>query len=141
MKKVRGYVFSRELDDSHVPQHVQNIIIRDYCSKHKLQYLLSATEYSMANSYKILDSVINKINNIDGVVFYNFFQLPHSFTKREKIFKKFVQNKKTLHFAVENISFNSVKDFKELERLLKLQNAINQNKQKLKIKNLRKSIK
>ena len=33
MKKVRGYIFSRPFMGERAPQHVQNIIIRDFCKK------------------------------------------------------------------------------------------------------------
>ena len=44
MKKVRGYVFSRSFLGERVPQHVQNIIIRDYCERKNLHFLISASE-------------------------------------------------------------------------------------------------
>ena len=53
MKNVRGYNFSRSFMGERVPQHVQNIIIKDFCNKNNLNFLLSATEYSMKNSYYI----------------------------------------------------------------------------------------
>ena len=53
-KRLRGYIFSRPFMEERVPQHVQNIIIRDYCSKKDIQYLLSATEYAMKNSTLML---------------------------------------------------------------------------------------
>ena len=34
-RQYRGYIFSRPFMDERVPQHVQNIVIRDYCSKKK----------------------------------------------------------------------------------------------------------
>ena len=34
-KGFRGYIFSRPFMEERVPQHVQNIVIRDYCSKKK----------------------------------------------------------------------------------------------------------
>ena len=54
LKKVRGYIFSRSFMGERVPQHVQNIVIRDYCNKNNLFYLLSSTEYSVKNSHLIL---------------------------------------------------------------------------------------
>ena len=36
-KKVRGYIFSRSFMGERVPQHVQNIVIRDYCEKNNLE--------------------------------------------------------------------------------------------------------
>ena len=54
MKKVRGYNFSRPFMGERVPQHIQNIVIKDYCMKNHLNFLLSVTEYSIPNSYFIL---------------------------------------------------------------------------------------
>ena len=56
MKKVKGYIFSRSFMGERIPQHIQNIIIRDYCKKNELQYLLSTSEYNMDNSFLILNS-------------------------------------------------------------------------------------
>ena len=53
MIKVRGYMSSREFMGERVPQHVQNLVIRNYCNQNKYQYLLSAVEYAMDGSYFI----------------------------------------------------------------------------------------
>ena len=59
-----------------VPQHVQNIVIRDYCTKNSLKYLLSESEYSMEGSYHILNNLINNLSSVNGIVAYSIFQLP-----------------------------------------------------------------
>ena len=41
LKKVRGYIFCRAFMGERVPQHVQNIVIRDYCKRNNLLYLLN----------------------------------------------------------------------------------------------------
>ena len=84
MKKVRGYIFSRPFLDERAPQHIQNIIIRDYCKKKSFQYLLSASEYRMKNSYTILDSLISNSQKIDGIVFYSLLMLPENQSHRTK---------------------------------------------------------
>ena len=33
MKRARGYIFSRSFMGERAPQHVQNIVIRDFCKK------------------------------------------------------------------------------------------------------------
>ena len=63
MKKVKGYNFSREFMGERAPQHIQNIVIKDFCKKKKLKLLLSASEYSMSNSYYILEDIISNLNN------------------------------------------------------------------------------
>ena len=60
IKKVRGYIFCRSFMGERAPQHVQNIVIRDYCKKNQLSYLLSATEYAMAVSYTHLTLPTNR---------------------------------------------------------------------------------
>ena len=87
-----------------VPQHVQNLVIRDYCAKKKLHYLLSATEYAMDNSFLILNHVVNDIGNLDGIVAYSLFQMPSNAEIRKNIFSKVLQAGKEIHFAVEGLS-------------------------------------
>jgi len=86
MKNVRGYNFSRPFMGERVPQHVQNIVIKDFCTKNNLNFLLSATEYSMNNSSYILSELINDLDNMHGIVAYSIFQLPEENKKRKKLF-------------------------------------------------------
>ena len=51
MKKVRGYNFSRSFMGERVPQHVQNIVIKDFCQKRNFNFLLSVIEYAMPKSF------------------------------------------------------------------------------------------
>ena len=117
MKKIRGYNFSRSFMGERVPQHVQNIVIKDYCAKNNLNFLLSVTEYSMPNSYYMLNSLIKNSKNISGVVMYSLFQMPEIDSERKKMFYKFLKKKKKIFFACENLKFESLKDFKRLENI------------------------
>ena len=94
-KKLRGYIFSRSFLGERVPQHVQNIVIRDYCIKNNYQYLLSSTEYVFKNSSLMLNQVMRELNSIDGIISYSLFQLPESNEKREKILKRILKKKKS----------------------------------------------
>ena len=75
-KGYRGYVFSRSVDSHRVPQHIQNLVIRDYAARRKLHYLLSATEYAMPDCYLILEQVLAELAALDGVILYTMFMLP-----------------------------------------------------------------
>ena len=33
MKKIKGYIFSRPFLDERAPQHIQNLVIREFCKK------------------------------------------------------------------------------------------------------------
>lgn len=101
----RGYISSRMIERS-VPQHIQQQIIREYCSKKGFGFLLSATEYIMGGTM-ILDSILDDIKNIQGIVMYSIFQLPESKAKRGEIYSKIISQGKELYFAAENIRIHN----------------------------------
>ena len=96
MKKMRGYNFSRPFMGERVPQHVQNIVIKDFCHKNGFNFLLSVTEYSMKNSFYILNQLVNNLKGLNGIVAYSVFQMPYDDKKRESLFKKVLKKKKEI---------------------------------------------
>ena len=100
-----------------VPQHVQNLVIRDYCEKNKLDFLLSATEYAMPKSHFILEEILDEQIEIDGLVAYSIFQLPEEAYYRAKIYNKVLIQKKSFHFAVEGLCASTNTDFERIESL------------------------
>ena len=117
MKKVRGYNFSRSFMGERVPQHVQNIVIKDFCKKNKLNFLLSATEYSMPNSFYILKDLVNNLDGIYGVVAYSLFQMPDDEMERVKMFNKIIKKRKKIFFACENLTLSNLDDINRLENI------------------------
>jgi|TARA_B110000037_G_C17062540_1_gene482484 sporadic carbohydrate cluster protein (TIGR04323 family) len=115
--KVRGYIFSRPFMGERVPQHIQNQTIRNYCNENNLDYNLSASEYAMENSYLILEELMNKIQSLDGIVFYSLFQLPEDKNYRKKIYKNILKKNKKIYFSVENYKFLSKNDIIDLENI------------------------
>ncbi len=124
MKKVKGYNFSRDFMNDRAPQHVQNIIIKDFCDKKKLKLLLSSTEYSMKGSYHILEEMTQNLKKIDGIVAYSVFQMPEDEKKRNKIIKKIINQKKILGFAVEQLIISSLEDIKKIEKLWQIKKTL-----------------
>jgi len=122
----RGYIFSRPFMEERVPQHVQNIIIRDYCSKKGIHYLLSATEYAMENSTLILKQLINDLPSIDGIVAYSIFQMPEDDAERQGIFKKILSSNKEIHFAVEGLSLYNNESYTRIENIWQVRKTIPQ---------------
>jgi sporadic carbohydrate cluster protein (TIGR04323 family) len=120
----RGYIFSRPFMEERVPQHVQNIIIRDYCAKKNIHYLLSATEYAMENSNLILKQLINDLTSIDGIVAYSLFQMPENDVERQNIFSKIISSNKEIHFAVEGLSLHDNDTFNRIEDIWKVKKTM-----------------
>ena len=94
MLNVRGYIFSRSFFNERVPQHIQNIVIRDFCKKNHLNYNLSLVEYAMKGSYTMFNQLVNEIDSFDGVVLYSLFQLPESNEVRNILCKKMLKKNK-----------------------------------------------
>lgn len=116
----RGYIASRAINGDRVPHHVQNIVIRDYAIRHNLQYLLSATEMSPDSCFIVLNDVLSNLDMIGGVIMYSLFMLPKNFGARNRIYDILLQNKKTLHAAVENIALTTQDDIQRMEEIFLL---------------------
>jgi sporadic carbohydrate cluster protein (TIGR04323 family) len=125
MSGYRGYVTSRPFLGNRVPQHVQNIVIREYCNRLNIVYLLSGTEYAIPESYFILNSILENLEMLDGVVAYSLFQMPLDSSIRKRVFKEIVDKNKTLHFAVEGITISSSSDIQLVEDVLSISMVIN----------------
>jgi sporadic carbohydrate cluster protein (TIGR04323 family) len=123
-KRFRGYIFSRPFMEERVPQHVQNIVIRDYCSKKNIQYLLSATEYGMENSALILRQLVKDLPYIDGIVAYSIFQMPEDDVERQNIFSNILKCKKEIHFAVEGLSLFDNDSYSNIESIWQVKKTL-----------------
>lgn len=123
-RNVRGYVFSRPFMGERVPQHVQNLVIRDYCEWNGLHYLLSASEYAMDNCHLILRQVLDEMPALDGVVAYSLFQLPEDMVARQEVYSRVLALSGTLHFAVEGLKMSSEKDRDRIEVLWRIRQTL-----------------
>lgn len=136
IKKVRGYIFSRKFFEERVPQHVQNIVIRDYCKNNNLFYLLSTTEYTLEDCHLMIEQLLKELKKIDGIVAYSLFQLPNENSKRKKIYKKIIENKKEIHFAVEKMKISKKNDIDKIEEIWQIKKTLSNTIQPSEIKKL-----
>ena len=107
-----------------VPQHVQNLVIRDYCSIGKLDYLLHVTEYGSEDCFIILNQLLEELNSIDGIVMYSLFQLPVDKMKRRNIYSRIMKEKKSVHFAVERLSLFDEESIERIENIWDVKNTL-----------------
>jgi sporadic carbohydrate cluster protein (TIGR04323 family) len=103
-----------------VPQHIQNIVIRDYCNHHQLHFLLSVSEYAIEDSHLILYQALDELSRGDGVIAYSLFQLPEGYKDRRALYQQFVRQGNCLHCAVEGINAGSMVDFERIEVLWRI---------------------
>ena len=118
----RGYISSRPVFDNRTPQHVQNLVLREYARRNDFQYLLSATEYAMPGCYQMLEGTLSDISSIDGILCYSLFMLPRNRDKRLSIFRRILEAGKSIHFAVEDLSITREEDVPKIEDFWLVQN-------------------
>jgi sporadic carbohydrate cluster protein (TIGR04323 family) len=114
----RGYIGARPLNGSRTPQHVQNIVIRDYAGRKNLQFLLSAVEHIMPGSYMILEDLLDELPRLDGIICYSIFMLPPDERRRREVYDRVLREGCDLHAAVEEIAIASNDDIQAVEDIL-----------------------
>jgi|TARA_B110000027_G_C16046654_1_gene268006 sporadic carbohydrate cluster protein (TIGR04323 family) len=126
MKNFRGYIFSRPFFGERAPQHIQNQIIRDFCEKKEFNYLLSSVEYAVNRSNLMLKKILNELDEVDGIVMYSLFQLPHEESDRNKVYKKIISKKKSIYFAVEDMRLKLNEEINQIENIIKIKEFLPQ---------------
>jgi sporadic carbohydrate cluster protein (TIGR04323 family) len=114
----RGYIGARPLNGSRTPQHVQNIVIRDYARRKNLQFLLSAVEHVMPGSYMILEDLLDELPRLNGIICYSIFMLPPDERRRREVYDRVLREGCNLHAAVEEIAIASNDDIGAVEDIL-----------------------
>jgi len=120
----RGYIGSRPYRGMRVPQHVQNLVIRDYCQRNGFIYLLSATEYAMPGCYMMLGEVAAEAPKLQGIVLYSIFMLPQRRARRLALCRRFLEAGCSIHGAVENIAIGNDDDLERIDELLMLNQIV-----------------
>lgn len=107
-----------------VPQHVQNVFLRSYCNQKNFNLFLSASEYTMNNSYIVLKKIVNELNHLDGIIAYSLFQMPYEDEERLEIFHSLHRDKKKIFFAVEDISIFSSNDIRQADEIWRIKKTL-----------------
>lgn len=116
-RHLRGYISSRPFQGERVPQHIQNLTLRDYCRRAGAVYLLSATEYAMPDTFLMLEQILNEVLAGEGIVAYSLFQLPPDEGRRRDIYSRILERSGSLHFALEGLSLVADSGISRLEDL------------------------
>jgi len=114
----RGYIAARDAGGRSAPQAIQQLVIRDYCTKNGMTFMLSATEYLMPGCTMVLDGVLNdEIDLIEGIAMYSIFLMPESRAKRLQLYARLVESGAELHTAVEGMVIRNWADAMKVEDL------------------------
>jgi sporadic carbohydrate cluster protein (TIGR04323 family) len=120
----RGYIASRPFMGERAQQQVQNIIIMNYAQRENLHYLLSATEYAMADCTMILDQLLDELPQLQGVICYSLFLLPEQAERRRKVYDAVLAAGSEMHFAVERLVLRDAEDAARIEAIWLMRRAL-----------------
>ena len=126
-KEYRGYVFSRSIGTHRVPQHIQNLVIRNHAQKYNLHFLLSGVEHRMNSSYLTLNQLVDDAKDIDGIIIYSMFMLPRQREIRNKMIGRLIDNGKQIHAAVEDLILKDSSDYSRLDNIFLVVNIVESN--------------
>tara|TARA_B100000886_G_scaffold339370_1_gene304648 strand:- start:3143 stop:3652 length:510 start_codon:yes stop_codon:yes gene_type:complete len=114
----RGYVTSRPFGGLHIPVPVQNLILRDFTSRNKLQYKLPPNEFVMQGCYMQLEGILEELPRLEGLVMSSIFMLPVDRKKRHAIFEAIFNTGAKVGFALEDIILSSIEETIDIENNL-----------------------
>lgn len=120
----RGHIASRAIAGNRTPQHIQNMVVRDYAARNGLKYLLSSTEFFMPDCHLALDEVMNELDTCEGVIIYSLFMLPRNRVARRVIYDRILSAGATMHMAVENYKIANALDVERVEEIWRISEAL-----------------
>lgn len=120
----RGYIGSRPILGDRTPQAVQNLVIRDYCQRNRLTYLLAAAEYTMPGCYMMLNEVLAELPRLEGIICYTLFMLPQDADRRREVYRRVLAARASFHTALEGQVLRSADDIGRIEDIWLVQRAL-----------------
>jgi sporadic carbohydrate cluster protein (TIGR04323 family) len=116
----RGYVTSRGFGGYVIPVPVQSLVLRDYCARHGLLYVLPVNENIFPASYMVLEGMIENLAGFEGVVMCSMHMLPRRPERRQHIYDRILGQGCALRCALEDIAITAPTDLHKIEELLML---------------------
>ena len=119
-KGTKAYTTPRSFGGFQIPITMQSTNLRNYCEKNSLTFHLHVVENQIPNTYLVLESLVEKADNYDGIVMCSVSMLPNDPRFRKSVVTRILQQGCKLHFTFEQIVVSSLKELAELEELISL---------------------
>ena len=120
----RGYIASRPIAGNRTPQHIQNLVNREFAKQRALPFKLSATEYAMSECFIVLNGLLSEIESYEGIILYSLFMLPKDAGQRRAIYDRALGANAVLYAAVEDFRIANAEDVERVERIWNVANIL-----------------
>jgi sporadic carbohydrate cluster protein (TIGR04323 family) len=119
-KGTKAYTTPRSFGGFQIPITMQSTNLRNYCEKNALIFHLHVVENQIPNTYLVLESLVEKADNYDGIVMCSVSMLPNDPQIRKAVVARILEQGCKLHFTFEQIVVSSLDELAELEELISL---------------------
>ena len=119
-KATKAYTTPRSFGGFQIPITMQSTNLRNYCEKNALIFHLHVVENQIPNTYLVLESLVEKADNYDGIVMCSVSMLPNDSQIRKSVVTRILEQGCKLHFTFEQIVVSSLEELAELEELVSL---------------------
>ena len=119
-KGTKAYTTPRSFGGFQIPITMQSTNLRNYCEKNSLIFHLHVVENQISNTYLVLESLVEKADNYDGIVMCSVSMLPNDPLIRKSVVTRILEQGCKLHFTFEQIVVSSFEELAELEELVSL---------------------
>lgn len=113
----RGYVTPRGFGAYVIPIPVQSLVLRDYCSRKGMLYVLPANENIFPHSYLVLEGLVADLSEYEGVVMCSMHMLPQRTERRRGIYHGILEQGCSLHLVLEDLVIATPEDVEKVEEL------------------------
>ena len=119
-KATKTYTTPRSFGGFQIPITLQSATLRNYCEKNNLIFHLHVVENQIPNTYLVLEALVEKANQYDGIAMCSVSMLPIDREHRRLIVKRILEQGCALHFTFEQVVISSIDQTTELEELVSL---------------------
>lgn len=99
---------------------MQSTSLRNYCEKNGLTFHLHVVENQILNTYLVLESLVEKADDYDGIVMCSVSMLPSDPMVRRSVVTRVLEQGCKLHFTFEQLIVSSLEQLADLEELVSL---------------------
>ena len=119
-KGTKAYTTPRSFGGFQIPITLQSTNLRNYCERNNLIFHLHVVENQIPNTYLVLEALIEKASQYEGIAMCSVSMLPIDLEYRSSIVKRFLEQGCSLHFTFEQLVVSSVDQVAEFEELVSL---------------------
>jgi sporadic carbohydrate cluster protein (TIGR04323 family) len=120
----RGYVTSREFGGCRIPVPIQILVLRDYAARKRLFFKLPVNENSFPHSYLVLEGLVRRLSDLEGILVCSMFMLPERPERRHRLYDHVFRQGAAMHLVMEDMVIRAPGDVEPVEDILAVYHSL-----------------